>query len=400
MNKMTVEQVDVSSKKVVVRVDFNVPLHNGQVANEKRIRAALPTIEHLVQRGARVILISHLGRPKGRYRPEMSLKPCCNVLGRLIGRPVSFAEDCIGQEAEKTVSALEDGQVALLENLRFHEGETKNDPGFASRLASLGQLYVNDAFGTAHRAHASTVGICDYIQPCVAGFLMKKELEYLGKVVQDAEHPFVAIIGGAKISGKIDVMANLLGKVDRLLIGGAMAFTFLEARRMGVGRSLVEKEKVGLAADLLDTWKEKIVLPVDFVVTDTLDVGSRSIGKLSVVGADAIGPDQIGVDIGPETIAAFSRIIEDARTVVWNGPMGVFEIDAAAKGTVSLAEILAEATSGGTVTVIGGGDSAAAAEKAGVDHLLSHVSTGGGASLAFLEGKRLPAVEALSEAAK
>ncbi len=397
MNKMTVEQVDVGSKQVVVRVDFNVPVHNGQVTNDKRIRAALPTIEYLVTRGARVVLISHLGRPKGRRRPEMSLEPCAGVLEEMLGRPVVFAADCVGQQAEDAAGSLADGEVALMENLRFHEGETKNDPDFASRLARLGRIYVNDAFGTAHRAHASTVGICNYIRPCVAGFLMKKELEYLGKVVREAEHPFVAIIGGAKISGKIDVMANLLEKVDRLLIGGAMAFTFFKARGLAVGRSLVEEEKVDLAAGLLETWKEKIVLPVDCVVTDRLDTRSRSIGTISTVGVDAIGPEQIGIDIGPDTIAVFSGIIKDARTVVWNGPMGVFEIDAAARGTVSLARILAEATSRGALTVIGGGDSAAAAEKAGVDHLLSHVSTGGGASLALLEGKRLPAVEALSE---
>ncbi len=397
MNKMTVEQIDVSSRQVVVRVDFNVPVHHGQVANDKRIRAALPTIEYLIGKGARVVLISHLGRPKSRFQPDMSLEPCAKVLEVMLGQPVAFAPDCVGQKAEDAARSLDDGQVVLMENLRFHEGETKNDPGFASRLAKLGQVYVNDAFGTAHRAHASTVGICNHIRPCVAGFLMKKELEYLGKVVQEAEHPFVAIIGGAKISGKIDVMANLLEKVDRLLIGGAMAFTFFRAMGLAVGRSLVEEEKIDLAANLLESWKEKIVLPVDCVVSDSLDVGARMIGSIATVRVDAIGPEQIGVDIGPQTIDVFSGIIQDTRTVVWNGPMGVFEIDAAAKGTVALARILAEATSRGALTVIGGGDSAAAAAKAGVEHRLSHVSTGGGASLAFLEGKRLPAVAALNE---
>ncbi len=397
MNKMTVENVEVNSKKVVVRVDFNVPVNKGQVTNDKRIRAALPTIEYLTGQGARVILISHLGRPKGEFRPEMSLKPCAAVLEKMLGRPVQFVENCVGEIAEQAVETMQDGQVILLENLRFHDGETKNDSEFAASLAGLGQLYVNDAFGTAHRAHASTVGICQYIQPCVAGYLMQKEIQYLGNVVQNAERPFVAIIGGAKISGKMDVMANLLGKVDNLLIGGAMAFTFLKARSINVGRSMIEEDKISLAARLIESWPEKIALPVDCVVTDKLDPAEQVLGALETVRVEAIGPSQIGVDIGPETIALFSGILEGARTVVWNGPMGVFEIDAAAEGTMAVARMLADITGRGAVTVIGGGDSAAAAEKAKVADRLSHVSTGGGASLAFLEGKRLPAIEALTD---
>ncbi len=397
MHKKTVEDISVQGQQVLMRVDFNVPVKEGQVANDKRIRAALPTIRHILEQGGKLILMSHLGRPKGERQPEMSLEPCVSVLSRHLGRPVVFADDCIGAVAQKAVSQLAPGEVILLENLRFHAAETQNEPGFAEQLAALGQVYVNDAFGTAHRAHASTEGVTHFIQPAVAGFLMMKELDYLGGALRSPKKPFVAILGGAKISGKIDVIQNLLPKVDRLLIGGGMAYTFLYAKGFGIGRSLLEEDKVALAKKLLQTAGEKIVLPVDSMVSDNFDLGAGNIETMQTVDADAIASNSAGLDIGPASISRFEAVLAGAQTVVWNGPMGVFEIEASARGTFDIARLLAQLTDQGAITIIGGGDSAAAAEKAGVANRISHISTGGGASLEFLEGKVLPGVAALSD---
>ncbi|RPJ69527.1 MAG: phosphoglycerate kinase [Desulfobacteraceae bacterium] len=398
MKKLTVDDIDVRGKRVLMRVDFNVPLKGGKVADETRIRAALPTIRKIIGDGGKLILMSHLGRPKGAPVPDMSLAPCAEALGRLLGKPVAFAADCVGPAAESAAARLAPGEVLLLENLRFHPEEEKNAPGFAGQLAALGEIYVNDAFGTAHRAHASTEGVTRYFRQSAAGYLMLKELAYLGEALSRAARPYVAVLGGAKISGKIDVIANLLPKVDTILIGGGMAFTFLKAKGLEVGGSLIEEDKVELARRLLADGAGKIILPVDFLATDTLDVKARTVGVLKEVAATAIPAAWKGVDIGPKSIAAFRAVLKGAKTVVWNGPMGVFEIDATARGTLAVGEIMAEITAGGAVTVIGGGDSAAAVEKAGMADMVSHVSTGGGASLEFIEGKTLPGVAALSDA--
>lgn len=397
MAKMSLRDISAQGRRVVMRVDFNVPLKNGQVANDKRLRACLPTIEYIVNQGASLVLLSHLGRPKGRVQPQLSLKPCAMALEGLLGCPVQFVDNCIGPEALAASRGLGGGEVLLLENLRFHAGETANDPEFAKELAGLGDLYVNDAFGTAHRAHASTEGITHHLHPSVAGLLMLRELDYLGRILQNPARPFVAILGGAKVSGKIDVIQNLLPKVDRLLIGGGMVFTFLKARGQVIGRSLVEEDRVAMASALLASAGEKIVLPVDCRVSDTFDFTAGRIGALTDVGVEAIPNDAWGLDIGPATLEQFGRILDGARTVVWNGPMGVFEIAATAEGTFEMARQLANMTDKGAITVIGGGDSAAAAEKAGVAGRISHISTGGGASLEFLEGKQLPGVEALTD---
>jgi phosphoglycerate kinase len=397
MSKMTVEDIAVQNKKVLMRVDFNVPIKGGWVANDKRIREVLPTIRHILKNGGRLILMSHLGRPKGEKKTEFSLAPCAAALGEHLGQPVAFAPDCIGETARAAVAQLKAGQVLLLENLRFYKAEEKNDAAFAKQLAEWGDVYVNDAFGTAHRAHASTEGVTHHIQPCVAGFLMTKELDYLGRVLQAPQHPFVAILGGAKISGKIDVIQNLLPKVDRLIIGGGMVFTFLRAKGLGVGRSLVEEDRIPMAKELLAAAGEKILLPTDCCVSANYDLEAGRVEQLRTTGVKAIAEDEAGLDIGPATIAAFRAALAGARTVVWNGPMGVFEIEATARGTFEMAHLLAQLTAQGAVTVIGGGDSAAAAEKAGVADRISHISTGGGASLEFLEGKTLPGVAALTE---
>jgi phosphoglycerate kinase len=396
MAKLTVEDIELKGKRILTRVDFNVPLEGGKVANDSRIRGALPTIKYIQDHGGKLILMSHLGRPKGNRVPEMSLKPCLPVLTDLLGRPVFFADDCIGERAEAAVDALGDGDVLLLENLRYYKEETDNDSAFAAKLAKLGDIYVNDAFGTAHRAHASTEGVTRYIERCAAGYLMMKELEYLGSALENPKRPFIAILGGAKISGKIDVISNLLQKVDKIVIGGGMAYTFLKAEGKEIGQSLLEEEKIDIAKELLQKGQDKIVLPVDSMVSERFDFNKRIVGELKAVNTDAIPTDAYGLDIGPQTISNFKGILEDAKTILWNGPMGVFEIDQTAAGTYRIATILAEATSKGATTVIGGGDSASAVSKAGVADKVSHVSTGGGASLEFMEGKVLPGVAALT----
>ena len=397
MDKLTVEDLDLKGKRVLMRVDFNVPLESGKVANDKRIRAALPTIKYITNAGGQLILMSHLGRPKGKRLPEMSLEPCVTVLNALLGRKVKFVDDCIGETVETVVDNLGGGDILLLENLRYYTQETDNDPDFAAKLARLGDVYVNDAFGTAHRAHASTEGVTHHISQCAAGFLLMKELDYLGGVMANPDRPFVAILGGAKISGKIDIISNLLPAVDNILIGGGMTYTFLKAQGKEIGNSLLEEDKIALAKELLAQAGEKIILPVDCMVSETFDFDTRQVGALKEVGADAIPANEFSLDIGPKTIEKFRTIIGAAKTVVWNGPMGVFEIEETAKGTYAIANALAEATAKGATTVIGGGDSASAVNKAGVADKVSHVSTGGGASLEFMEGKVLPGVAALTD---
>ena len=397
MKKLTVEDLKLKDKRVLMRVDFNVPLEHGTVANDKRIRAAVPTIRYILEKGGRLILMSHLGRPKGSKVPEMSLKPCVAVLEQQLGRSVAFIDDCIGDRVDAVVEKLQAGEVLLLENLRYYKQETENDPGFAKQLARLADVYVNDAFGTAHRAHASTEGVTHFIEQCAAGFLMTKELDYLGRVMEDPQRPFVAILGGAKISGKIDVINNLLPRVDRVIIGGGMSFTFFKAQGLEIGKSLLEADRVEVAQELLASGADKIVLPVDCMVSDVFDFKARKIGELRQVQVDAIPAGWTGLDIGEQSIQAFSDILKEARTVVWNGPMGVFEIEQTARGTYAIANILAQITATGATTVIGGGDSAAAVNKAGVSDKVSHVSTGGGASLEFMEGKTLPGVAALTD---
>jgi phosphoglycerate kinase len=397
MNKLTVEDLDLKGKRVLMRVDFNVPLEEGRVANDKRIRAALPTIRYITNNDGKLILMSHLGRPKGKRVPEMSLQPCVTVLNALLGKKTKFIDDCIGPAVESAVEDLNESEILLLENLRYYNQETDNDPEFAARLAKLGDVYVNDAFGTAHRAHASTEGVTHHINQCAAGYLIMKELDYLGSVLENPATPFIAILGGAKISGKIDIISNLLPRVDKIIIGGGMAYTFFKAQGKEIGKSLLEADKIDLAKELLAQGRDKIVLPVDCRVSDTFDFDARRVGTLTDVAADAIPTEAFSLDIGPKTIEAFGLIIDSAKTIVWNGPMGVFEIEETAKGTFAIAHALAEATTKGATTVIGGGDSASAVNQAGVAEKVSHVSTGGGASLEFMEGKELPGVAALSD---
>ena len=391
MNKKTIRDINVNGKRVLVRVDFNVPLDNGQVMDDRRIRAALPTIDYLLEHGAAVILMSHLGRPKGTYDPDLSMKPVAARLSELLDRPVKKLDDCVGQEIADAVAAMQPGDVILLENTRFHTEEKKNDLAFAAQLAALGEIYVNDAFGSANRAHASTAGVTDSLRPAVAGFLLEKELEYLGGALASPGRPFLAIIGGAKISDKISVIENLLDQVDSLLIGGGMANTFLVAQGFDVGSSMVEAEAVDTARQLLDGHGDRIVLPVDCIVASEF----KAEAPAKVVAVDEVPEGWMILDIGPATIAHFSNRLAAAKTVVWNGPMGVFEFPRFAEGTYAVARALSgldEAT-----TIIGGGDSAAAVEQSGLASKMSHISTGGGASLEFLEGKILPGVAALDD---
>ena len=395
--KKTVQHLDCAGKRVLVRVDFNVPVADGAVTDDTRIEGALPTIRYLLQKGARVVLVSHLGRPKGGPDTKNSLKPVRERLSRLLRQDVAWADDCVGPAAEAASQALQPGQVLLCENLRFHTEEEKNDPAFAAALAKLGDCYVNDAFGTAHRAHASTEGVTKYLKPAVAGFLMQKELDYLGTALDSPKRPFVAVLGGSKISGKIDVITALLGKVDRLLIGGAMMFTFLKAQGVPTGRSLVEDDKLELAKQVLaDAAKRgvELVLPVDTIASTAPD--GTAPGTAKRVGQ--LGADEMGVDIGPESLALFAGKLRDAKTVVWNGPMGIFEVAAFAAGTMGVAKAMSELKAQGAVTVVGGGDSVAAVQQSGLAERFSHLSTGGGASLEFLEGKVLPGVAALENA--
>jgi len=395
--RRSVRDLEPAGKRVLVRVDFNVPVAGGEVTDDTRIVAALPTIRYLLEKRARVVLMSHLGRPKGGPDPKHSMQPVRARLERLLRLPVAFAADCVGPEAEAASRALRDGEVLLLENLRFHPEEEANDPGFARALAALGDVYVNDAFGTAHRAHASTEGVARVLRPAVAGFLMQKELDYLGRALDQPARPFVAILGGAKISGKIDVLLRLLDRVDRLLVGGAMMFTFYRAQGRSVGRSLVEDDRVGMAQEVLARAAARgveLVLPVDCLASTAADGSAPA----AVRAVDAIGADEMGVDIGPESLRLFADRLRDAKTVVWNGPMGIFEVEAFAAGTLGVARACADATGRGAVTVVGGGDSVAAVQQSGLGERFTHVSTGGGASLEFLEGRDLPGVAALDPA--
>lgn len=393
MNKKTIEDIEVSGKKVLVRCDFNVPLDGDKITDETRIVAALPTIQYLLDHNAAVILTSHLGRPKGEFNMKYSLAPVAARLSEKLGKPVVLAKDVIGEDAKKCVSEMKPGDVVLLENVRFHKEEEKNDPEFAKALASFAELYVNDAFGTAHRAHASTEGVTHYL-PAVAGYLIGKELDFLGNAVENPKRPFVAILGGAKVKDKIGVITNLLEKVDTLIIGGGMAYTFQKALGYEIGKSLLDEERIELAKDMMKKAEEKgvkLLLPVDNVCgSDFKD----DCDKITVDAEEGIPADYEGMDIGPKSIKLFSEAIKEAKTVVWNGPMGVFEMPSFAVGTLAVATAMAESDA---ITIIGGGDSAAAVTQMGLADKMSHISTGGGASLEFLEGKELPGVAALND---
>jgi len=398
MNKLSIKDLDLKGKRALIRVDFNVPFDKNQnITDDTRIQAALPTIRYAIDKGARVVLMSHLGRPKGKVVPEMSLKPVAVHLGKLLGREVGFAPDSIGDTVEEMADNLKEGGVLLLENLRFHPEEKSNDAGFAEKLSHLGDVYINDAFGTAHRAHASTEGVTKYFDKCAAGFLMEKELTYLGKAVENPENPFVLILGGAKVSDKIPVIENFAGRVSKILIGGGMMFTFLKAQGKNIGKSILDEEHLDFAAEALSRYPEKIVLPVDCVVSDVFNFAERRLGTVEVVACDSISDSSYGLDIGPESLAKFGKILSGAKTIVWNGPMGVFEIKETAEGTLGVARLVAEATEQGATSIVGGGDSASAVKSAGVSEKMTHVSTGGGASLEFLQGKVLPGVAALTE---
>jgi phosphoglycerate kinase len=394
MSKLSIKDINFAGKRVFMRVDFNVPLNDAsEITDDTRIRASLPTIQYALGEGARLILASHLGRPKGKPNPKMSLKPAATRLSELLGKPVAFAADCVGPEVEKQALALKDGEVLLLENLRFHPEEEKNVPEFARRLAALAEVYVNDAFGTAHRAHASTEGITHFLSPCAAGLLMEKELEYLGKAVQNPARPYVAIVGGAKVSDKIELLENFAKLADTVLVGGAMAYTFLKAEGVEVGQSKVQDDKLESAKALLNSAQssgKKFLLPKDHVVAEKFDASAPA----EVVNTVSIPAGRIGMDIGPATRAEYAQEIAGAKTIVWNGPMGVFEMPQFAEGTLAIAKAVAASSA---LSIVGGGDSVAAVKKMGLADKISHISTGGGASLEFLSGLTLPGVAALTE---
>jgi phosphoglycerate kinase len=390
MNKKTIRDVALQGKRVLMRADFNVPLEGDEVTDDTRIRAAMPTITYILEQGASLILMSHLGRPKGQVKPDLSLAPVAERLGALLDQSVTMAPDCVGDEVKAMAEDLQPGEVLLLENTRFHAGERDNDAAFAKQLAALGDIFVNDAFGTAHRAHASTEGVTHYL-PSVAGFLIEKEIKYLGQATSNPEHPYIVILGGAKISDKIGVIENMLGQADKILIGGGMANTFFKAQGLEMGDSLVEDDVLDTAEALLEKAGDTLVLPTDAVVADAFDNDANT----KVVAVDKVTPGWRILDIGPKTVEAFKSILKTAKTVAWNGPMGVFEMENFAKGTFAIAKTLAALDA---VTVVGGGDSASAVQKAGVADEVSHVSTGGGASLTFLEGKPLPGLAALDDA--
>jgi phosphoglycerate kinase len=389
MNKKTVKDIDVKGKRVLMRVDFNVPMQDGKVTDDKRIKASLPTIKYVLDQGASLILMSHLGRPKGGPDPEFSLRAAAEVLSSHLGIPVKMAPDTVGPEVEALAKELKPGEVLMLENTRFHKGEEKNDLDLAKRMAALGEVYVNDAFGSAHRAHSSTEGVARFL-PAVSGFLMEQELEYLGRAVADPEHPYIAILGGAKISDKILVVETLLTQADKLIIGGGMANTFLAAKGLNMQDSLVEKESVETARSIMEKSGDKLILPVDAVIADIFD----AVANTQTVDVDKIPAGWRMMDVGPKTLELYKQALNGAKLIVWNGPVGVFEMPKFAEGTFALARLLADS---GATTVIGGGDSASAVKNAGVAKQMTHVSTGGGASLEFLEGKELPGVAALMD---
>ena len=395
-NKKSIEDVNVSGKRVLCRCDFNVPTKDGKITSDKRIVAAMPTIRYLVDHKAKVILCSHMGKPKGEYKPELSLQVVADRISELLGQSVIMAKDVAGEDAKAKAAALQDGQVMLLENTRFEKGETKNDPELSKALASMADLFVNDAFGTAHRAHSSTAGVADYL-PAVCGYLIQKEVSIMGKALADPERPFVAILGGAKVSDKLNVINNLLEKVDTLIIGGGMAFTFLAAKGYNIGKSLVDSEKIDYCKEMMakaEAKGVKLLLPVDAVVADSFPNPIDAEIPVETVAADAIPSDKMGLDIGEKSQALFAQAAKTAKTVVWNGPMGVFENPTLAKGTIAVAQALAESSA---VTIVGGGDSAAACEQLGFADKITHISTGGGASLEFLEGLELPGIACLED---
>ena len=395
-NKKSIEDVNVSGKRVLCRCDFNVPTKNGKITSDKRIVAAMPTIKYLVDHNAKVILCSHMGKPKGEWKPELSLKVVADRISELLGKPVIMAKDVVGEDAKAKAAALKDGEVMLLENTRFEKGETKNDPELSKALASMADLFVNDAFGTAHRAHSSTAGVADYL-PAVCGYLVQKEVSIMGKALADPERPFVAILGGAKVSDKLNVINNLLEKVDTLIIGGGMAFTFLAAKGYNIGKSLVDSEKIDYCKEMMakaEAKGVKLLLPVDAVVAASFPDPIDGPIDVQTVPAGAIPADKMGLDIGEKSQALFADAAKSAKTVVWNGPMGVFENPTLAKGTIAVAQALAESSA---VTIVGGGDSAAACEQLGFADKITHISTGGGASLEFLEGLELPGIACLQD---
>ena len=396
-NKKSIEDVNVSGKRVLCRCDFNVPTKNGKITSDKRIVAAMPTIKYLVDHNAKVILCSHMGKPKGEVKPELSLQVVADRISELLGKPVVMAKDVVGEDAKAKAAALKDGDVMLLENTRFEKGETKNDPELSKALASMADLFVNDAFGTAHRAHSSTAGVADYL-PAVCGYLVQKEVSIMGKALADPERPFVAILGGAKVSDKLNVINNLLEKVDTLIIGGGMAFTFLAAKGYDIGSSLVDSEKIDYCKEMMakaESRGVKLLLPVDAVVADSFPNPIDAEIAVETVAADAIPADKMGLDIGEKSQALFADAVKSAKTVVWNGPMGVFENPTLAKGTIAVAQALADSSA---VTIVGGGDSAAACEQLGFADKITHISTGGGASLEYLEGKELPGIAVIQNA--